>query len=350
MKILMKLKKILMSAGLVFGTGSKFITTWRTTTANESVTLPANGTNDVTIDWGDGSTETVTTANPSHTYSTAGDYDISIDGTMTSWYQNNQGDKDKLIEIKNWGDNKWQSLQEAFYGCANMTCSATDILYTAQVTSMRAMFFHCNNFNGDVSSFDTSNVTDMQSMFQNCYLFNQSVDNFDTSKVTLMTAMFFGCYKFNQSVSNFDTSNVLMMKFMFTRCYVFNQSVSNFNTSKVQDIHDMFYGCSSFNQDLSNFDTSNVIDMREMFSHCDIFNQDISTFNISSLTNAESMLNGTAFNITNYDKLLIAWNNQTHNANVALGVGTTQYESGDPATARTDLVNDGWTITDGGQV
>ena len=48
-----------------------FITTWRTTTADESITLPISGS-DMTVDWGDGNTTASGSVN--HIYNTAGDY------------------------------------------------------------------------------------------------------------------------------------------------------------------------------------------------------------------------------------------------------------------------------------
>ena len=56
-----------------YGQTKPFITTWETTTANESIIIPTTGTGyDYTIDWGDGTIETNQTGNATHTYSTAG--------------------------------------------------------------------------------------------------------------------------------------------------------------------------------------------------------------------------------------------------------------------------------------
>ena len=66
-----------------------FITTWQTTTANESITIPTVGTGyDYTIDWGDGTIETNQTGGATHTYATAGTQTISISGDFTRIYFN----------------------------------------------------------------------------------------------------------------------------------------------------------------------------------------------------------------------------------------------------------------------
>merc|ERR1712086_801043 len=81
-----------------------------------------------------------------------------------------------------------------------------------------------NNFNADVSSWDTSRVTSMLHMFGNVRKFNQPL-SFDTSSVTNMNGMFSDAQAFNQPLS-FDTSKVTTMRHMFYVSFggsVFNQ-------------------------------------------------------------------------------------------------------------------------------
>jgi surface protein len=110
----------------------------------------------------------------------------------------------------------------------------------------------------------------------------------------------------------------------------------------------MFYNCSAFNQSVANFNTAAVTNMALMFYNCSAFNQDISTFSAYSLTDATNMLTGSAFNETNYDLLLPAWQGLAHNPDVTFSAGSAKYGAGVPAVARAALVADGWTITDGG--
>merc|ERR1711935_610800 len=81
-----------------------------------------------------------------------------------------------------------------------------------------------NNFNADVSSWDTSRVTSMLYMFGNVRKFNQPL-SFDTSSVTNMNGMFSDAQAFNQPLS-FDTSSVTDMFGMFQDAYKFNQPLS----------------------------------------------------------------------------------------------------------------------------
>ena len=204
---------------------------------------------------------------------------------------NNRTDCQRLMEIKQWGTVAWASMQNAFYGCSNMTLTATDTPNFAAVTTMSYMFFDCTVFNQSVSNFNTEKVTDMSWMFSGCSAFNQSVSNFNTEKVTDMRGMFDGCRVFNQSVSNFNTAAVTNMSSMFWLCFTFNQSVGSFNTEKVTDMSGMFAYCSAFNQSVSNFNTENVTNMWGMFIGCSSFNQSVSNFNTEKVTDMRFMFN-----------------------------------------------------------
>jgi PKD repeat protein len=86
-------------------TGAEFETTWETTTANESVTIPTNSAfdYDYTIDWGDGTIENNQMGDGTHAYSSAGTYTVKITGDFPAIYFNNGGDKTKIKTIERWG-------------------------------------------------------------------------------------------------------------------------------------------------------------------------------------------------------------------------------------------------------
>ena len=70
------------------------------------------------------------------------------------------------------------------------------------------MFYWCEVFNQDISTWDVSNVTNMECMFEECELFNKDISKWDVSNVENMSDMFSGCKTFNQDISSWDVSNV----------------------------------------------------------------------------------------------------------------------------------------------
>ena len=367
--------------GRHFETENKFATTWKTDNSGSSndnqITLPLiSGTVNMLVEWGDGTSDTITAYNQSavtHTYPQPGTYTVRCSGDCGSWRFDNSGDKDKIITVKSYGDFQIKEIA-TFDGCNNLTkvemynknisganialaaafrdCINLEEVFISNVSnsiSLSQLFSGCDKFNSSVSHWDTSNTTSTSQLFSNCNNFNQPVDNFNTENVTNMSRMFWICPKFNQPVNHFNTSKLSSMYGIFRSCNVFNQPLDNWDTSKVTSMNDMFRNCYVFNQPLDNWDTSKVDDMRYLFNRAYAFNQDISMWNINSLTNAVDMLTSTSFSTENYDKLLIAWNAQTHLDDVPLGVGTTKYSSA-AAAARASLVADGWIITDGGLV
>ena len=99
--------------------GDQFISTWRTTTANETITLPTP--TNYNVNWGDG---TSTTNANSHVYAIAGDYEIKIRGEITDFAFNNGGDKEKILIISKL--NKLRFNEGSFYGALNLDITATD--------------------------------------------------------------------------------------------------------------------------------------------------------------------------------------------------------------------------------
>ena len=101
-----------------------FVTTWRTTRDNESITIPARGSNNnYNVDWGDGVVDMGLTRSASHEYRRAGSHEVRISsgegvGTFRQIdFLNNPGaNTRKIIAVKQWGNIEWRSMQGAFIG------------------------------------------------------------------------------------------------------------------------------------------------------------------------------------------------------------------------------------------
>ncbi len=170
-----------------------FVTTWQTTTPSETITLPlvSTGVYDFDVDWGDGSSDTITAYNQAevtHTYTTAGTYTVSITGTIEGFRFNNGGDRTKIQTIESYGS-LVISTDASFYGCTNLTSTATDAPKIT-TTSLSRTFQNCSNFNGAIGNWDVSGVTAIFNMFRIASSFNQDLSSWDISSVANMSAMF----------------------------------------------------------------------------------------------------------------------------------------------------------------
>ena len=91
-------------------------------------------------------------------------------------------------------------------------------IVTTLMSNLGNLFFkNSNNFNDDISSWDTSNVTTMIYMFDNCEKFNQDIGFWDTSKVTHMDGMFQNASEFNQDLSMWPVKQIPSEPFHFSR-------------------------------------------------------------------------------------------------------------------------------------
>ncbi|MCS3827539.1 surface protein [Salinibacter ruber] len=301
-----------------------FITTWETTSSNESITIPTKGGSNVTdydfqIDWGDGTTETITgdDPDPSHTYSSSGTYTVKISTPNNGQafpriYLNNNtpspGDNStKLQSIDQWGSIQWESMEGAFAGAGGITYDATDEPDLSGVTSMRQMFsytqFGRSFQDTNIGEWDTSTVTNMEGVFFNASSFNQDISTWDVSNVKNMSRMFWDANRFNQDIGSWDVSSVIDMSLMFIGASRFNQDISDWDTGSVVKMNSMFRDTDEFNQNIGSWDVSSVTDMGSMFWRAESFNQDISAWDVSNVTEMDRMFRDSRFNadISNWD-------------------------------------------------
>lgn len=330
-----------------------FVTTWDTTNPGtsdaSSITIPILGSGYAyRVDWnGDGDFDdadeaTVHSGAVTHSFPAPGIYQIRITGDFPQINFNNSGDAQKITSIDQWGAQTWVSMENSFFGCSNLTITATDAPDLTIVTSLASMFrgvpstpnltawntstitnmrsvFRASGANPDVSAWDMSSVNDMDSMFRdatnatpdvsnwdtstlvNAYgLFtdavaaNPDVSNWDTVNVTAMGYMFRGATSANPEVSGWDTSSVLDMQSLFRGATSATPDVSEWDTGSVTSMYSMFRGATSANPEVSGWDTSNVTTMQGMFFDASIATPDVSEWDTSSVTTMQSMFRAAA--------------------------------------------------------
>jgi len=278
-----------------------FITTWRTNASNPDVTIPINPDPSLNyiydIDWGDGTSNSDVTGSITHTYTNPGIHQISISGLFPAIYINNEGDKDILMSIDQWGDISWATMDNAFFGASGMQYNALDEPDLRAVTDLSGMFRDATRFNGELENWDVRNVTNMKDLFNGATRFNQDLGDWVVSSVGDMEGMFNGAEVFNQDISEWKVHNVTDMSSMFRNATSFNQDIRDWDVGSVTNMRSMFSFASSFNQVIGDWDVSNVTRMDNMFTAAASFNQDIGDWDVGNVTGMFAMFNvATSFN------------------------------------------------------
>ena len=292
-----------------------FVTTWKTDNPGSSginqIRIPGYGS--YTIDWEEaGNPANNGTAAGSGTtivtFPNAGIYQVSITGGLTRIRFNNSADRRKILTIDAWGTISWGSnMSKAFYGCENLTYSATDAPDLSSTTSLEFFFRGCTIFNGNIANWDVSNITLMSQMFAYAPDFNQNIGSWNTSNVTSMNNMFRLATSFNQNIGAWNVSNVTDMAFMFyspTSGSQFNQDLGSWNTSSLQTMEYMFWYATAYNGSMNNWDVSSVTNLSHTFGRASSFNQPINNWDVSNVTTFESIFN----QASSFNQPLNNWN------------------------------------------
>lgn len=308
---------------------NEFITTWKTdnagTSNSTSITIPTTGTGyDYHVDWdNDGVMDEFNlTGDVTHDFGVAGTYTIRITGDFPRIYFNGGGDRQKILDVSQWGNNPWVAMDRAFNGCSNLDISATDAPDLSSISSINGIFRSCSSLTGGISTWDVSNVVNFGNAFRSASSFNGALNNWDVSNATIMAFLFSGCGIFNQPLDNWDVGNVKTFYRTFGAASSFNQDISGWDTGSANHFERMFVGALSFDQDLSSWDVSNV-------------------------QTADLMLHNVTLSTAHYDSLLVHWSAQTLQPGVNFSAGNSNYCTA--VTERSNMINlSGWTITDGG--
>ncbi|MGL1886520.1 MAG: BspA family leucine-rich repeat surface protein [Reichenbachiella sp.] len=343
----------------------EFITTWQTSTNGETINLPTEGVGyDFDVDWGDESVDSDQTGDVSHTYASAGVYTVKITRDFPRIFFNNEGDRDKILTVEQWGDINWSSMTGAFHGCSNLNVVAVDAPDLNGVVSMFQMFKGALSFDGEIDSWDVSDVTTMYEMFSGATAFDQSLNSWNVRKVTDMTGMFNDATNFNQPLDEWETIALLNFKLMFKNAISFNQNINSWVVSQVKDMAGvfegaesfnqpldqwspseattmglMFFGASSFNQPINTWSVSKVLNFNYMFMNASDFDQSLSNWDIGVATSMIDMLSSTNMSVGNYDQTLIGWSVRSVTSSISFRAIGRSYCSS--VSARSDL---GWTF------
>ena len=336
-------------------TAMPFVSRWRTTKPNESITLPLQRghTYNFTVDWGDGSSvsqiNSYTHASKTHIYASKGDYIVTIAGTFPTWSLEQSKDKNKIVEVVDLGEVGWVSLRGAFLGCANLTSVSGGNL--SLVTNMSYAFTSATALRTvNAQGWDVGKVANMAFMFHDAIVASPDVGRWDVANVKDMSYMFSYAIAANPDVRDWQVGNVQSMVSMFMNTRVANPDVAFWDVSSVRYMKSMFAYGSNLMPDVGRWDMANVIDMTSMFYKNKAANPDFTEGDFSHVEDMSFMFTGaTSFDHTNYSNLLTALERTSSKGGVRLDVapGLGASLSDEAQMAKEKLVNNrGWKIND----
>ena len=192
-----------LSTGPTQAQDAPFITIWDTEnpgdTADDQIKIPGTGTNYQVI-WEEvgntSNTDTLTATDAATVnFPNPGVYRVKISGDFTQieFAGDTGGDRDKIVEVTQWGGIQWATMGQAFTGTSNLDISAQDTPDLSGVGDMNLMFDDASSLtasSSNIGQWDVSDVTNMNRMFQNAESFNQDIGSWDISRVTSMGFMF----------------------------------------------------------------------------------------------------------------------------------------------------------------
>ena len=212
------------------------------TTTVSSFTLLSTGTVDYEVDWGDGTTESLTTNNPTHTYSSAGEYTIKVtpaEGSTYRPYFNNAVSDTSIASVSGTGGSQLGTiLSDAWEGASNMTSFSSDI-DTSSGTNFRSAWLGCTGLTS-FPQLDVSSGTNFNATWFGCTGLT-SFPQLDTSSGTNFGFAWYNCRNLT-SFPQLDTSSGTNFSATWQNCSGLT-TFPQLDTSSGTDFGYAWYNC-----------------------------------------------------------------------------------------------------------
>ena len=197
--------------------------------------LRQNGSNDISIDWGDGSSETTNLTSVTHTYSTNGIYKIKIDLILGSYYHKPNfvnaasASRSQLVKIK-FGRYLYGSFDSCFRNCDGLEEIIAPYTSTSSINSFRRAFMGCSSLKA-FPFIEVKMINTFENAFDGCSSMT-AFPKIDTTRSNRFTSAWKNCSSLTDFPPNmFDKTRDLSSSTYFnnawSNCALTAQSIEN---------------------------------------------------------------------------------------------------------------------------
>jgi hypothetical protein len=335
---------------------------------NNTITIPLQSfSNNFSIDFGDGITQSIFGNSINYTYAVGGVYTIKIKGIFFGFRFNNISDAQKLVSIVDWGSITSYSTNQsrAFMGCTNLVSLGINSLWFNTIINGSSMFqgTKISSLENGITFSELENGNTMFAEttileFPNTVTFSKLIDGGSMFAISSITSLPISVtFNILQLANNmFQNSKIISLPL------VTFSKVTNGNGMFIDSIITTLPNTVTFN-DLSFSGNmflrsrlsalpqlvtlNNVIIGSGMFQNSLFTSFENSQISLTKLTNGNFMFFGSVLNTISYSNLLINTEIYSIINNVTLFMGDSKFNSGGQI-ARNKLLARGWNITDGG--
>ena len=194
-----------------------------------------NGTSNINIDWGDGSSETSNATSVTHTYSSNGIYKIKLNTTLGStFYRPNfsnvsSASRNQVIKIEA-GRYVANSLDSSFRGCTNLVEIIAPAISFSSVDNFRRTFRDCSSLKV-FPLVQTKNISNFDNAWWGCSSLT-AFPKLDFTKSTKFNGAWNGCTsladfppKMFDKTGSFSSTNNFFLA--WNNCALTAQSIEN---------------------------------------------------------------------------------------------------------------------------
>jgi PKD repeat protein len=240
-----------------YDTGNIFMMTLDVAAGKLQNRLPFNTNVDLTIDWGDGVTETTKTNYPQHVYAAPGIYTVVIIGSASKMTRINMSTNiwdvnfgSNIISVDMWGDLGITDAVNGFNNCTGLTyINPNSGNFFRNTATANSMFYSCKKLQNIFTSFDAPVLTKALGMFSVCESISEIPVTFfrKCPNITDIDSCFTGCKNVTEVPRNLLATNVKVqyVNHLFTGCTALTNAIDCRTNKQIIGFVSMYAQCAS---------------------------------------------------------------------------------------------------------